>query len=170
MILCLGRFSYAGIMPQAETDIAIPWAIVCLLLLLTGAYGLWVNRKGSTWHHLQFVSACWGFLLMLLCWGVVYIAVEMHHVKKVNEGCMYRNASWTLKQCDDRRKTAGVVAIVLAAIGMLFGIYFTLVLNVWVSSIEWTEYLENERRLAAWRSGKAENPHIEEYFQVDGAV
>lgn len=36
-----------GIMPHAETDLAIPWAIVCLLLMITGAYGLWASTKVS---------------------------------------------------------------------------------------------------------------------------
>ncbi|KAF9364793.1 hypothetical protein BGX34_000340, partial [Mortierella sp. NVP85] len=158
MILCFGRW----IMPHAETDLAIPWAIVCLLLLFTGAYGLYATTKGNTWHHRQFVSASWGFLLMFLCWGIVYIAVEKHHVEKVNAGCIARTG-WDLQRCDDRRETAALVAIILVVIGMVFGAYFTLVLNKWVSAIEWEEHLEEEKRLELWRSGKGENPHGKEH-------
>ncbi|KAG0196298.1 hypothetical protein BGX28_010310 [Mortierella sp. GBA30] len=164
MILCFGRW----IMPHAETDLAIPWAIICILLMLTGAYGYWACTRGNTWHRRQFVSASWGFFLMFLCWGIVYIAVEEHHVEKVNNGCMARNPDWSLTKCNDRRETAALVAIVLVTIGMLLGIYFTLVLSRWVSSIEWAEHLEEEKRLADWRAGKGENPHIKEHFQVDG--
>ncbi|KAF9926708.1 hypothetical protein BGZ67_007985 [Mortierella alpina] len=164
MILCFGRW----IMPHAETDLAIPWAVISILLLVTGVYGVWACTKGSTWHHRQFVSACWGFFLMFLCWGIVYIAVEMHHIEKVNTGCMQRNPGWSLTQCDDRRKTAALVAIILVTIGMVLGIYFTMVLSRWVSSIEWAEHLEEEKRLADWRAGKGENPHIKEPFQVEG--
>lgn len=37
-----------------------------------------------------------------------------------------------------------------------------------MGSIEWAEHLEEEKRLADWRAGKAENPHIKEHFVVDG--
>ncbi|KAF9360208.1 hypothetical protein BGX26_010208 [Mortierella sp. AD094] len=156
-ILCFGRW----IMPHAETELAIPWAIVCLLLFFTGLYGIYSTVKGSTWHHRQFVSATLGFLLMFLCWGIVYIAVEENHVEKVNNGCMERT-SWTWAKCDERRKTGSLVAIILVSIGMAFGFYFTLILNKWVTSIEWTEHLEEEKRLAEWRSGKGENPHVKD--------
>ncbi|KAF9427853.1 hypothetical protein BGZ94_004006 [Podila epigama] len=164
MILCFGRW----IMPHAETDLAIPWAVVCILLFITGVYGFWAVTKGNTWHHRQFVSASWGFLLMFLCWAVVYIAVEEHHVDKVNGGCLKRNRDWTLKQCDDRRKKASLIAIILTTIAMIFGIYFTLILSKWVSAIEWEEHLDEERRLEEWRNGHGENPHIKEHFVVDG--
>ncbi|KAI8353916.1 hypothetical protein B0O80DRAFT_65766 [Mortierella sp. GBAus27b] len=137
MILCFGRY------------LAIPWAIVCLLLMFTGVYGLYATSKGSTWHHRQFVSASWGFLLMFLCWSIVYIAVEDHHVEKVNNGCDARNG-WGIPKCDDRRKLAIKIAIPLVVIGMVFGTYFTLVLNKWVSSIEWEEHLEREKRRGPW--------------------
>ncbi|KAG0067843.1 hypothetical protein BGZ89_005628 [Linnemannia elongata] len=164
MILSFGRW----IMPHAENDLSIPWGVICILLLITGVYGVWATTKGSTWHHRQFVSASWGFFLMLLCWGVVYIAVEIHHKEKVNTGCLKRNPTWSLQKCDDRRKTASIIAIVLVTFGMLLGFYFTLVLSRWVSSIEWAEHLEEEKRLADWRAGKAENPHIKEHFVVEG--
>ncbi|KAK5822323.1 hypothetical protein F5H01DRAFT_376741 [Linnemannia elongata] len=164
MILSFGRW----IMPHAENDLSIPWGVICILLLITGVYGVWATTKGSTWHHRQFVSASWGFFLMLLCWGVVYIAVEIHHKEKVNTGCLKRNPTWSLQKCDDRRNTASIIAIVLVTFGMLFGFYFTLVLSRWVSSIEWAEHLEEEKRLADWRAGKAENPHIKEHFVVEG--
>lgn len=32
-------------MPHAETDLAIPWAIVSILLFFTGAYGLYAVTK-----------------------------------------------------------------------------------------------------------------------------
>jgi len=51
---------------------------------------------------------------------------------------------------------------------MVFGIYFTLVLSRWVGTIEWEEHLVEEKRLADWRAGKGENPHIKEHFIVDG--
>ncbi|KAG0252924.1 hypothetical protein BG011_006670 [Mortierella polycephala] len=162
MILSFGRW----IMPHAETDLAIPWAIVCLLLLITGAYGMWATSKGVTWHLRQFVSAGWGFLLMFLCWGIVYIAVEEHHVDKVNNGCMARTG-WDLQKCNDRRKTASLVATILVAVGMVVGMYFTLVLSRWVSAIEWQEHLEEEERLAAWRSGKGENPYAKDTPQAE---
>ncbi|KAF8937614.1 hypothetical protein BGZ58_002431 [Dissophora ornata] len=150
-------------MPHAETDLVIPWAIVCLLLMFTGIYGLWACHKGrSTWHYRQFVSACWGFFLMLLCWGVVYIAVERNHADKVNTGCMNRNPTWSLQECDDKRSTASIVAIIMVTLGMFFGVYFTLVLSRWVSSMEWVEHLEEEQRLADWRAGKGENPHADQ--------
>ncbi|KAK3830455.1 MAG: hypothetical protein JOS17DRAFT_160998 [Linnemannia elongata] len=155
-------------MPHAENDLWIPWGVICILLMITGVYGVWATTKGSTWHHRQFVSASWGFFLMLLCWGVVYIAVEVNQQEKVNAGCLRLNPDWTLQECDDRRKTASIIAIVLVTIGLLFGFYFTLVLSRWVGSIEWAEHLEEEKRLADWRAGKAENPHIKEHFVVDG--
>ncbi|KAK3841657.1 MAG: hypothetical protein J3R72DRAFT_475331 [Linnemannia gamsii] len=148
MIVSFGRW----IMPHAENDLSIPWGIICILLMITGAYGVWATTKGDTWHHRQFVSACWGFFLMLLCWGIVYIAVEMHPKGRV---------------FDDRRDKAATIAIVMVTIGMLFGIYFTLVLSRWVSAIEWADHLDEEKRLADWRAGKAENPHIKEHFVVD---
>ncbi|KAF9907040.1 hypothetical protein EC991_011344 [Linnemannia zychae] len=164
MILSFGRW----IMPHAENDLSIPWGVICILLFITGVYGVWATTKGNTWHHRQFVSACWGFLLMFLCWGIVYIAVERHHKEKVNNGCLRRNKSWSLQRCDDRRNTASIVAIALVTIGMLLGFYFTLVLSRWVSAIEWADHLDEEKRLADWRAGKAENPHIKEHFVVDG--
>ena len=148
-------------MPHAELDLSLPWVIVCLLLLLTGVYGFWATTKGSTWHHRQFVSASWGFLLMFLCWAIVYIAVEEHHVDKVNKECEKHNPTWGLKRCDDRRKTASLIATILVTIGMVFGLYFTLVVSKWVTAIEWTEHLEAERRLEAYRSG-----HAEEKFAI----
>ncbi|KAG0085335.1 hypothetical protein BGZ93_007889 [Podila epicladia] len=164
MILCFGRW----IMPHAETDLAIPWAIVCILLLITGVYGFWAVTRGSTWHHRQFISASWGFLLMFLCWAIVYIAVEANQPSKVNAGCMNRNPSWTLEKCDDSRKRAALTATIMTVIGMIFGIYFTMVLSKWVSAIEWEEHLDEERRLEEWRSGHGANPHIKEHFQIDG--
>ncbi|KAI1320947.1 hypothetical protein EDD11_009270 [Mortierella claussenii] len=161
-ILCFGRW----IMPHAETDLAIPWAVVCILLFFTGAYGIWATQKGSTWHHRQFVSFSWGFLLMFLCWAVVYIAVEKHHVQKVNEGCM-RRTGWTEAKCDDRRNVAATIAIILTTIAMVFGMYFTLVLSKWVGSLEWEEHLEKERRLEQWRNGHGENPNLKSEFVVD---
>ncbi|KAG0200442.1 hypothetical protein BGX33_010994 [Mortierella sp. NVP41] len=157
MILSFGGW----IMPHAEKDLSIPWAVICILLMITGAYGVWATTK--------FVSVCWGFFLMLLCWGIVYIAVEVHQIDKVNNGCLARNQDngWDLNMCDSRRKTAAIVAIALVTIGMVFGVYFTLVLNRWVSGIEWAEHLDEEKRLADWRAGKAENPHIKEHFIVD---
>ncbi|KAF9954541.1 hypothetical protein BGZ65_003952 [Modicella reniformis] len=144
MILSFGRW----IMPHAETDLAIPWAVVCLLLMFTGVYGVWANTKGNTWHHRQFVSASWGFLLMFLCWSIVYIAVEENHVDK----------------------TASITAIILVVIGMIFGTYFTLVLSNWVSKIEWEEHLEMEKRLELWRSGKGENPNGDDHVEGEEAV
>lgn len=104
---------------------------------------------------------------MFLCWAIVYIAVEEHHIDKVNTGCITRNPSWTLQECDARRQRGALVAIIMTVIGMLFGIYCTLVLNKWVSAIEWEEHLDEERRLEDWRNGKGENPHIKERFAVD---
>ncbi|KAF9301153.1 hypothetical protein BGZ74_007046 [Mortierella antarctica] len=164
MILCFGRW----IMPHAETDLAIPWAIVCILLLITGVYGYWAVTRGNTWHHRQFVSASWGFLLMFLCWAIVYIAVENNQDTKVNTGCMNRNPTWTLQQCDESRKRAALIATIMTVIGMVFGIYFTMVLSKWVSGIEWEEHLEEERRLEEWRSGHGANPHIKEPFAIEG--
>ncbi|GJJ74615.1 hypothetical protein EMPS_06973 [Entomortierella parvispora] len=157
MILSAGRW----IMPHAESDLSIPWAVVCFLLLLTGVYGYWATTRGSTWHHRQFVSASWGFLLMFLCWAIVYIAVEDHHVEKVNDGCMAHNPSWGLKKCDDRRKTASLIATILVTIGMVLGFYLTLVVSKWVTAIEWAEHLEEERRLEEYRSG-----HTQEKFAI----
>ncbi|KAG0306675.1 hypothetical protein BGZ98_001930, partial [Dissophora globulifera] len=125
---------------------------------------------GSTWHHRQFVSASWGFFLMFLCWGVVYIAVERNHADKVNTGCMQRNPSWDLQKCDDRRKMASLVAIVLVSLGMIFGLYFTVEMSRWVSSIEWREHLEQEQRLANWRAGKGDNPNTEGRSLGEAAV
>ncbi|KAF9931738.1 hypothetical protein FBU30_009662 [Linnemannia zychae] len=155
------------IMPHAENDLSIPWGVICILLMLTGAYGMWASVKGNTWHHRQFVSASWGFYLMFLCWGIVYIAVEVHHKDKVNTGCLNRNKSWTLEQCNSRRMTAANVATGLVTVAMVLGIYFTLVLNHWVSGIEWAEYLEEEKRLADWRAGKIDKPHIKEHFVIE---
>ncbi|KAG0055027.1 hypothetical protein BGZ83_009797 [Gryganskiella cystojenkinii] len=156
MVLSAGRW----IMPHAESDLSIPWAVVCFLLFATGVYGYWASTKGSTWHHRQFVSASWGFLLMFLCWAIVYIAVEDHHIEKVNKGCMARNPDWSLTKCDDRRKTASLIATILVTIGMIFGFYFTLVLSKWVTAIEWAEHLEEERRLEEWRNGHGADPHV----------
>ncbi|KAG0336233.1 hypothetical protein BG000_006787 [Podila horticola] len=164
MILCFGRW----IMPHAETDLSIPWAVVCILLFLTGVYGYWAVTRGNTWHHRQFVSASWGFLLMFLCWAIVYIAVEMHHVSKVNAGCKQRNPTWTLQQCDNSRKRGALIAIIMTVIGMIFGIYCTMVVSKWVSAIEWEDHLEEERRLEDWRNGRGENPHIKDPFVIDG--
>ncbi|KAF9895790.1 hypothetical protein BX616_008828, partial [Lobosporangium transversale] len=157
------------IMPHAETDLAIPWAVICILLLFTGLYGIWATTKGNTWHHRQFVSASWGFILMFLCWGIVYIAVEEHHIEKVNRGCLERNQSkgWDEARCDSRRRTAATIATVMVTIGMILGIYFTLVLSKWVSALEWEEHLEREKRLAAWRDGKGDNPHVENEYQIE---
>ncbi|KAF8930534.1 hypothetical protein BGZ58_008189 [Dissophora ornata] len=163
MVLSFGRW----IMPHAETDLAIPWAIVCLLLFFTGAYGFWATTRASTWHRRQFVSFSWGFLLMFLCWAIVYIAVEEHHVEKVNNGCMELNPTWGLEKCDDRRKTASTIAIALVTVAMVFGFYFTLVVSRWVSGIEWEEHLEEERGLEQWRNGHGENPHLKSDFVVD---
>ncbi|KAF9965149.1 hypothetical protein BGZ70_005329 [Mortierella alpina] len=160
-ILSFGRW----IMPHAETDLAIPWAVVCILLFFTGAYGFWATTKGSTWHHRQFVSASWGFILMYLCWAIVYIAVENHHVEKVNRGCI-ELTGWDETKCDDRRKTAVTVATALTTIAMILGFYFTLVLSKWVSSIEWEEHLEEERRLEQWRSGHGEKPGQEHVVEI----
>ncbi|KAF9586274.1 hypothetical protein BGW38_007555 [Lunasporangiospora selenospora] len=140
-----------------------------MLLFLTGSYGFWAVTKGNLWHHRQFVSASWGFILMFLCWSIVYIAVEKNHVEKVNNGCLDRNKDWTYQQCDDRRKTATLSAIILVTIGSLLSIYFTLVVSRWISRLEWEEHLENERRLEQWRSGHGENPHIKRQFQIQGA-
>ncbi|KAI7816870.1 hypothetical protein BC939DRAFT_28767 [Gamsiella multidivaricata] len=145
-------------MPHAETDLAIPWAVICLLLLVTGAYGLHATLKGSTWHRRQFVSFSWGFLLMFLCWAIVYIAVEEHHVEKVNKGCEERNPSWGEGVCDSRRKKAATIATALVTVGAILGFYFTLVLSKWVGGLEWEEHLEKERRLEQWRNGHGEKP------------
>ncbi|KAF9186771.1 hypothetical protein BGZ51_000847 [Haplosporangium sp. Z 767] len=151
-ILSFGRW----IMPHAELDLSLPWAIVSLLLLATGAYGVWATTKGSTWHHRQFVSASWGFLLMFLCWAIVYIAVEDHHIEKVNKGCAELNPDWAEGECDSKRKKAVTLATALVTVGMVLGFYFTLVVSKWVSGLEWEEHLEEERRLDQWRSGHAE--------------
>ncbi|KAG0075336.1 hypothetical protein BGZ92_002952, partial [Podila epicladia] len=147
------------IMPHAEADLSIPWGVISLLLSVTGVYGYWAVTRGNTWHHRQFVSASWGFLLMLLCWAIVYIAVEEHHVDKVNMGCMNSNPSWTLQKCDDYRKKAAVVSSIMTTIGMVLGLYLTLVLSRWVSALEWNEHLEEERRLEEWRNGLGEDPN-----------
>ncbi|KAF9950758.1 hypothetical protein BGZ65_006395 [Modicella reniformis] len=157
-ILSFGRW----IMPHAETDLAVPWGVVCILLFLTGAYGLYATTKGNTWHHRQFVSASWGFLLMFLCWAIVYIAVEENHVVKVNRGCI-ELTDWEESKCDDRRKMAVTIAIALVTVGMVIGFYVTLVLNKWVSGLEWEEHLERERRLEQWRSGHGTNPDEKEH-------
>ncbi|KAG0262403.1 hypothetical protein BG011_010200 [Mortierella polycephala] len=156
-ILSFGRW----IMPHAELDLSLPWAIVSLLLFVTGAYGLWATTKGSTWHHRQFVSACWGFILMFLCWAIVYIAVEDHHIEKVNNGCAELNPDWTEDECDSKRKTAVTVATALVTVASVFGLYFTLVVSKWVSGLEWEEHLEEERRLDQWRSGHAPEAVVE---------
>ncbi|KAF9356041.1 hypothetical protein BGX26_005804 [Mortierella sp. AD094] len=154
-------------MPHADADLYIPWGVVCLLLLGTGVYGLYATTKGNTWHHRQFVSFSWGFLLMFLCWAIVYIAVEEHQAKKVNGECMNRNPSWTKEDCDGRRKKAATLATALVTIGMLFGLYFTMVLSKWVSGLEWEEHLEKERRLEQWRSGHGDNPNAKCDVVVD---
>lgn len=91
-------------------------------------------KQGNTWHHRQFVSASWGFLLMLLCWAIVYIAVEEYHVDKVNTGCMNSNPSWTLQKCDVYRKKAAMVSSIMTTIGMVLSLYLTLVLSRWVTA------------------------------------
>ncbi|KAF9163886.1 hypothetical protein DFQ27_001372 [Actinomortierella ambigua] len=161
-ILSFGRW----IMPHAELDLSLPWAVVCLLLLATGLYGYWGVTRGSTWHKRQFVSCSWGFLLMFLCWAIVYIAVEDTHVDKVNTGCMDINPDWTLEECDSSRKRAATIATVMVTIGMLIGIYFTLVLSSWVSGIEWAEHLEAEKQLDDWRNGHGEQPHIKDPYAI----
>lgn len=154
-------------MPHAETDLAIPWAIVCILLFLTGVYGFWAVTRGSIWHHRQFVSASWGFLLMYLCWAIVYIAVEDSHIAKVNGGCLDHNPDWTLQVCDDYRKSASLITIITTCAGMVLGIYFTLAISHWVTGLEWEEHLEEERKLELWRNGKGEDPHVKEAFVID---
>ncbi|KAG0236358.1 hypothetical protein BGW41_000439 [Actinomortierella wolfii] len=161
-ILCFGRW----IMPHAELDLSLPWAIVCLLLLGTGLYGYWGVTKGSTWHKRQFVSCSWGFLLMFLCWAIVYIAVEDNHVDKVNAGCLERNPDWTLDKCNDRRKRAATVATVMVTIASIFGIYFTIVLSRWVSSLEWEEHLQAEKALEDWRNGRGEQPTVHDPYAI----
>ncbi|GJJ72162.1 hypothetical protein EMPS_04519 [Entomortierella parvispora] len=162
-MLCFGRW----IMPHAETDLAIPWAIVCILLFITGAYGFWAVTRGSIWHHRQFVSASWGFLLMFLCWAIVYIAVEDHYVAKVNTGCLNLNPQWSLLECDDARKSASLIAIILTSVGIILGVYFTLVISHWVTALEWEQHLENERKLELWRNGKGEDPLVKDAFVID---
>ncbi|KAK3807585.1 MAG: hypothetical protein J3Q66DRAFT_355790 [Benniella sp.] len=158
-ILSFGRW----IMPHAALDLTIPWGVVSLLLFFTGAYGLYATTKGNTWHHRQFVSASWGFLLMFLCWAIVYIAVEQHHVDDVNKGCALRNPDWEgTTKCDDGRKQGALIATILTVVGMVIGFYVTLVLNKWVSGLEWEEHLEKERRLDQWRSGHGANPNEKE--------
>lgn len=102
---------------------------------------------------------------MFLCWAIVYIAVENHHVAKVNAGCI-ELTGWDEKKCDDRRKTAVTVATALTTIAMILGFYVTLVLSKWVSSLEWEEHLEEERRLEQWRSGHAEKPGQEHVVEI----
>ncbi|KAF8926771.1 hypothetical protein BGZ47_002536 [Haplosporangium gracile] len=146
-------------MPHAALDLTLPWAIVSLLLLATGAYGYWGTTKGSNWHKRQFVSASWGFLLMYLCWAIVYIAVENNHIEKVNRDCEERNPDWDDGQCEESRQSTVTIATVFVTIGMVLGIYFTLVLSRWVSGLEWEAHLEEEQRLEKWRRGELENPH-----------
>ncbi|KAG0043902.1 hypothetical protein BGZ83_010930 [Gryganskiella cystojenkinii] len=155
-------------MPHAATDLAIPWAIVCLLLFVTGLYGVWATTRGSIWHHRQFVSVSWGFLLMFLCWAIVYIAVLDHQVAKVNNGCVELNPTWTRLECDGHRKQASITATIMTAVGMVLGIHFTLVVSKWVTSLEWEEHLDNERRLELWRNGHGEDPHIKGDFVPPG--
>ncbi|ORZ18394.1 hypothetical protein BCR41DRAFT_352301 [Lobosporangium transversale] len=158
-ILSFGRW----IMPHAETDLYIPWGVVCILLFVTGIYGTWATAKGTTWHLRQYVSFSWGFLLMFLCWAVVYIAVEDNHVEKVNAGCIELNKdkNWTEAMCNERREKAVTISIALVTIAMVLGFYFTLVLSKWVSGREWEDHLEEERRLDQWRSGHGEKPGTE---------
>ncbi|KAF9978260.1 hypothetical protein BGZ73_003067 [Actinomortierella ambigua] len=156
--------------------LAVMYSIVGLVFAIlsfgrcTGLYGYWGVTRGSTWHKRQFVSCSWGFLLMFLCWGIVYIAVEDNHVEKVNTGCMEINPGWTREMCDKSRKRAATVATVLVTVGMIFGIYFTLVVSRWVSGIEWAEHLEAEKLLEDWRNGHGEQPHIKDPFaiQIEG--
>lgn len=56
---------YLGIMPHAETDLAIPWAVVCILLLITGLYGVWActKVKGPLSFHVPLFS----LLVPLVC-------------------------------------------------------------------------------------------------------
>ncbi|KAF9432206.1 hypothetical protein BGZ76_011129 [Entomortierella beljakovae] len=149
-ILSFGRW----IMPHAETDLFVPWAIVCLLLFVTGVFGVYATTKGTTWHNRQFVSFSWGFLLMFLCWAVVYIVVEKQRLGKDGDDCT--------EMCDEDRKKAGTIATALVTVGMVFGLYFTLVLSKWVGGLEWEEHLEKERRLDQWRSGHGENPNVKD--------
>ncbi|KAF9308013.1 hypothetical protein BG003_011749 [Podila horticola] len=153
-VLSFGRW----IMPHAEADLSIPWGVLSLLLFVTGVYGYWAVTRGNTWHHRQFVSASWGFLLMLLCWAVVYIAVEGHDVEKVNSGCVALS-DWTVRVCDDYRKKAVVVSSVMTTISMVLGVYLTLVVSRWVTALELNDYQEEERRLEEWRNGQGENPN-----------
>ncbi|KAH7049819.1 hypothetical protein BKA57DRAFT_529120 [Linnemannia elongata] len=154
-ILCFGRW----IMPHAALDLTLPWAIVSLLLLVTGVYGYWGTTKGSIWHKRQFVSASWGFLLMYLCWAIVYIAVENTHIEKVNRDCEERNPDWDDGRCEESRQSTVTIATVFVTIGMVLGIYFTLVVSRWVSGLEWEAHLEEEERLEKWRRGELEKPH-----------
>ncbi|KAF9426198.1 hypothetical protein BGZ94_006832 [Podila epigama] len=142
------------IMPHAESDLFIPWGVVSLFLFCTGAYGYWAVTRGDTWHHRQFVSASWGFLLMFACWAIVYIVMEDHQVIKVNGGCMALNPTWTIEKCNSRRKTAVIVATILCTIGLVLGIYFTLVVSKWVGVVEWDEHVEEERHIEETRSGQ----------------
>ncbi|KAF9910577.1 hypothetical protein EC991_006136 [Linnemannia zychae] len=154
-VLCFGRW----IMPHAALDLTLPWAIVSLLLLATGAYGYWGTTKGCIWHKRQFVSASWGFLLMYLCWAIVYIAVENNHIAKVNNDCEKLNPDWDDGECELSRQSTVTIATVFVTVGMILGIYFTLVVSRWVSGLEWEAHLEEEQRLEKWRSGQLENPH-----------
>ncbi|KAF9924750.1 hypothetical protein FBU30_005353 [Linnemannia zychae] len=153
-VLCFGRW----IMPHAALDLTLPWAIVSLLLFITGVYGYWGTTKGSIWHKRQFVSASWGFLLMLLCWAIVYIAVENNHIEKVNNDCMERNPDWNDYKCEESRASTVTIATVLVSVGLVFGIYFTLVVSRWVSGLEWEAHLEKEERLEKRRRGQIDNP------------
>ncbi|KAK5798921.1 hypothetical protein F5H01DRAFT_358614 [Linnemannia elongata] len=146
-------------MPHAALDLTLPWAIVTLLLLVTGVYGYWGTTKGSIWHKRQFVSASWGFLLMYLCWAIVYIAVENTHIEKVNRDCEERNPDWDDGRCEESRQSTVTIATVFVTIGMVLGIYFTLVVSRWVSGLEWEAHLEEEERLEKWRRGELEKPH-----------
>ncbi|KAF9333396.1 hypothetical protein BGZ91_011272 [Linnemannia elongata] len=174
----LEREQLSRIMPHAALDLTLPWAIVSLLLLATGVYGYWgttkVNflamnmfslamslliGKGNIWHKRQFVSASWGFLLMYLCWAIVYIAVENTHIEKVNRDCEERNPDWDDGRCEESRQSTVTIATVFVTIGMVLGIYFTLVVSRWVSGLEWEAHLEEEQRLEKWRRGELEKPH-----------
>lgn len=95
---------------------------------------------------------------MLLCWAVVYIAVEGHDVEKVNSGCVALS-DWTVRVCDDYRKKAVVVSSVMTTISMVLGVYLTLVVSRWVTALELNDYQEEERRLEEWRNGQGENPN-----------
>ncbi|KAF9088624.1 hypothetical protein BGX29_000171 [Mortierella sp. GBA35] len=95
---------------------------------------------------------------MFLCWAVVYIAVENNHIEKVNGDCEKRNPEWDEGACEESRKSTVTIATVLVTVGMVLGIYFTLVLSRWVSGLEWEAHLEEEERLEKWRNGQIDNP------------